>query len=168
MQTNIKCPERFEVRTVEGKGRGVFARRDLHAGLRLFVCSGYITDMKNITEMCLQLDANVFLEGVGEFDDFINHSCDPNCVIRFEDETPVLFVLNDMKEGEELTFDYNTTEWDLHEQEVSVQKDIVFSCLCGSAKCVGDIKGFRYLTESQRAERKDCLSPFLLSRYSHP
>ncbi len=164
----IRCPEGFEVCTVEGKGRGVFARRDLQAGLRVCVCSGYITDMKNITAMCLQLDANVFLQGVGEFDDFINHSCDPNCVIRFEGETPVLFVLKNMLEGEELTFDYNTTDWDMYEQEASANSDIAFSCRCGTAKCVGDIKGFRYLSDSQRSERKDCLSPFLQSRFSHP
>lgn len=135
---------------------------------RICVCSGYKTDIEHVTAMSLQMGENVFLHGVGEFDDYINHSCDPNCVVRFENDEAILYVLRDIKTGEELTFDYNTSDWDLVEQGQRTNSDLSFTCRCGSENCVGDIKGFRHLSESQRAKRKTYLSPFLLGRFSHP
>lgn len=167
MQT-IVCPEGLEVCSVDGKGLGVFARRDMQAGHRICVCSGYITDIEHVTAMSLQLDEDVFLHGVGEFDDYINHSCDPNCVVRFEDGSAVLVVLKAIGAGEELTFDYNTSDWDLVEQGEKTNLDLSFTCRCQSKNCVGEIKGFRHLNAAQRAQRKEYLSPFLAGRFSHP
>jgi len=167
LQTII-CPEGFEVCVVDGKGRGLFAKSEMQAGHRICVCTGYPIDITRATAMCLQIDENVFLQGTGEFDDYFNHSCDPNCFIRYEGQTPVMYVLKDLKKGDELTFDYNTSDWDLIEQGDSNNCDLTFSCRCGTDMCVGEIKGFRYLTAPQRAQRKECLSPFLLSKFHHP
>lgn len=167
MQTII-CPEGLEVCSVEGKGLGVFAKRDMQAGDQICVCSGYITDIDHVTAMSLQLSENVFLHGVGEFDDYINHSCDPNCVVRFENEVAVLYVLKDIKAGEELSFDYNTSDWDLVEQGSKANTQLSFNCRCGTDFCVGEIKGFRHLNQAQRTKRKEYLSPFILSRFQHP
>ncbi|QQR92317.1 MAG: SET domain-containing protein-lysine N-methyltransferase [Candidatus Iainarchaeum archaeon] len=68
---------------------------------------------------------------------FINHSCAPNCGIRKENE---LFALRDVKKGEELTFDYSTTEW-THEK-FGRYREWAMECNCGSKKCRGTIGQF--------------------------
>jgi len=61
---------------------------------------------------------------------YINHSCNPNCEsIMEEDNTIALFALRDIKEGEELSFNYgyDVDSWEEH------------PCYCGSKNCVGHI-----------------------------
>jgi hypothetical protein len=50
---------------------------------------------------------------------------------------------------------YNTTEWDLVEQQC------MFACQCDAACCIGEIKGFKYLTVEQKLSISTLLSPFL-------
>lgn len=59
---------------------------------------------------------------------FLNHHCEPNAVI----EGRSLRALRDIAAGEGVTFDYNTTEWEMAEP---------FACHCGSARCVGVVRG---------------------------
>nr|POF10150.1 hypothetical protein CFP56_79349 [Quercus suber] len=75
---------------------------------------------------------------------FCNHSCDPSVVfdmhrgeVRVVDDRP-------LRKGQDVTFFYPSTEWDMRQP---------FQCNCGSPKCVGEIKGARYL------------SPEILDRY---
>jgi hypothetical protein len=64
----------------------------------------------------------------------VNHSCDPN---SFFDTAKRMFVaLKPIQEGEEFTFFYPSSEWDM---------DQAFQCNCGSPACLGTIKGAKYL-----------------------
>lgn len=58
-----------------------------------------------------------------------NHSCSPNCEAQNVEGEIWLVALRDIKEGEELTFDYGYAleHWQDH------------PCLCGSDNCVGHI-----------------------------
>lgn len=68
---------------------------------------------------------------------FLNHSCAPNAWVRgFE-----LVALADMPTGAEITFDYDTTEWDMAEP---------FACACGDVGCRGVVRGFRHLDAAAR------------------
>ena len=62
---------------------------------------------------------------------FINHSCDPNCLTQkwyvLGEQCIGIFTLRDIKEGEELTFNYN----------FDIYKTTFQKCLCGSASCRG-------------------------------
>lgn len=62
---------------------------------------------------------------------FINHSCDPNCITRKWDvlgETCVgIFAIKDIKEGEEITFDY---QFDCYSTPLT-------KCFCRTTKCKG-------------------------------
>lgn len=58
-----------------------------------------------------------------------NHSCDPCALLRGRD----LVARVPLLPGDEITFDYETTERDMAEP---------FSCRCGSARCRGIIRGF--------------------------
>lgn len=74
---------------------------------------------------------------------FTNHSCDPSIFI---DTEKLQFVaLRDIGPGEEITFFYPSTEWDM---------DRSFACSCGSKNCIGAIAG---------AKQTDAV---VLSRYS--
>ncbi|GAA5873943.1 hypothetical protein JCM16303_002637 [Sporobolomyces ruberrimus] len=78
---------------------------------------------------------------------YVNHSCDPNVVFDVNgreaekgenDESGQwqgrwrVRAIKDIAEGEILTFAYFSTEWDM---------DQPFSCLCGTERCLGTIKG---------------------------
>ncbi|MBX9784110.1 MAG: SET domain-containing protein-lysine N-methyltransferase [Chitinophagaceae bacterium] len=65
-----------------------------------------------------------------EFLQYINHSCNPN--VFFNTSTMELTALQPITPGDEFTFFYPSTEWDMAEP---------FNCLCGSANCLGVIKG---------------------------
>ncbi|HSW27972.1 MAG TPA: SET domain-containing protein-lysine N-methyltransferase [Longimicrobiales bacterium] len=77
---------------------------------------------------------------------YLNHSCEPNAHLRGIE----LVALVDVPEGDEVTFDYNTTEWDMARP---------FDCRCRTPSCVGVVRGYRHLDESARAR----LHPFLAS-----
>ncbi len=64
----------------------------------------------------------------------INHSCNPN---TFLDTTRMLvFAARDIAAGEELTFFYPSTEWEMSSP---------FICLCGATNCIHVVAGARFL-----------------------
>lgn len=82
---------------------------------------------------------------VGEFEhirlipahlELINHSCEPN--VFFDVETSQIQALKDIAAGEELTFFYPSTEWQMTQP---------FRCHCGSETCLEVIQGASYLSE---------------------
>jgi hypothetical protein len=83
----------------------------------------------------------------------MNHHCSANGYICFEDLT--YRVLRDVPAGEELTFNYCTTEFELANP---------FHCLCGSPDCLGWVGGFKYLKPGDVAKIAALLSPFLASK----
>ena len=68
---------------------------------------------------------------------FTNHSCDPNVVIRDQ----MFIALRSIEPDEAITFDYETTEWEMAEP---------FQCACGAESCRGEIRGYTYLDSSER------------------
>lgn len=75
---------------------------------------------------------------------YMDHHCEPTTVIRGCE----VIALRDIAPGERVTFNYNTTEYDMAEP---------FRCHCGSVQCIGMVRGARYLTPAQHA----LLSPWL-------
>ena len=78
---------------------------------------------------------------------YLNHSCAPNAWLRGRE----LIALRDIHAREDVTFDYNTTEWDMAEP---------FACHCGNARCLGLVRGFAHLSTAQR-ERLHGVAPHL-------
>jgi len=89
-------------------------------------------------------------------EDFINHSCSPN--IKLDVAKRWFIAIKDIKKNSEITFNYCTTEWDMRGYGTD------FLCRCGSPKCYGHVRGFKYLTKEQRRKLKSMLSPFLLEK----
>lgn len=74
---------------------------------------------------------------------FVNHGCAANTTLVGQN----LVALRPIAVGDEVTFDYETTEWDMAAP---------FVCACGSAACRGFVSGYRHLSASSR---RTLLSP---------
>jgi len=93
--------------------------------------------------LTIQLGEHEHIELLPEYLECTNHSCDPNCF--FETTGRQLVAIRNIRPGEELTFFYPSTEWEM---------DRTFQCTCGSDQCLGVISGARYLSSEQRRKYK--------------
>jgi len=155
----MKDSESVTTIITEGKRRGIVARRLIRKGEMIFKFVGQLVLRKEVRKpnAALQLGEDVFLESDGTVDESLNHSCNPNCYVNFKELT--LVALKDIQSGQELTFDYNTSEYDLMDQ------GCFFTCLCGSRNCIGEVKGFRYLSVGHKKKIEPFLSPFLEKKW---
>ena len=64
----------------------------------------------------------------------LNHSCDPNVIL--DTEHLLMIACRDIEKGEELSFFYPATEWEMAAP---------FICLCGAANCIHVVAGARFL-----------------------
>jgi hypothetical protein len=80
--------------------------------------------------LTVQIGENKHIHLNPEYLQYINHSCEPN--ILFNTSTMQLECLTDILIGDELTFFYPATEWNMSQK---------FVCHCGKPSCVGLIQG---------------------------
>jgi len=86
---------------------------------------------------------------------FLNHSCEPNCAVGVKEKEFYIYAIRSIEEGEELTINYNTSEFNL------IDCDCNFECNCGSHSCIKYIKGYSHLNiDQQKAIIHICL-PYL-------
>jgi hypothetical protein len=64
----------------------------------------------------------------------LNHSCDPNVLL--DTENMLVIARRDIAKGEELSFFYPSTEWEMAAP---------FICLCGASNCIHVVAGARFL-----------------------
>jgi hypothetical protein len=64
----------------------------------------------------------------------MNHSCNPNTIL--DTSRMLVFAARDAVVGEELTFFYPSTEWEM---------SAPFICLCGAPNCIHVVAGARFL-----------------------
>ncbi|MCS6984779.1 MAG: SET domain-containing protein-lysine N-methyltransferase [Leptospiraceae bacterium] len=124
-------------------GKGVFANRLFLKGEvilrfrgRLYRKEEYLKKVRHEKCHFLQIDTQWFLGPTRSIDNFVNHSCDPNCGYLVMDMQAFLVAIRNIMVGEEITFDYST----------SMAEDFwEMNCSCGSPKCRGRIRDFKYL-----------------------
>lgn len=138
----------------------LLAAASLPAGSYLFRIDGQLTNRP--TRYSVQIDRECHMDlfpGYSREEEldrfywrFMNHGCEPSAVIRRR----AVFALKPIRAGEQIAFNYNTTEYELAEP---------FECRCGSSRCDGLIRGFRFLArpaqERLRPWLADHLLPFL-------
>lgn len=86
------------------------------------------------TYRSIQIASGQHIEDIGIIV-YLNHSCDPSTIV--DTTTLTIRAARNLAAGEELTFFYPSTEWDM---------DRPFVCLCGSPGCVRLVAGARYLS----------------------
>ena len=118
--------------------KGVFAKENVEPHAIILQLRGSITPRP--TRFTIQLSPDCHLEAPPLSDKdlqlnyawlFLNHSCDPNGYIDTADRT--FRALRNIAAGEEITFNYLTTEAKLAAP---------FKCSCGASNCFGQIRGY--------------------------
>jgi uncharacterized protein len=127
---------RVEVRKSGIHDTGCFAACDIRKGERVIEYVGPLISKAESLNQCESGNVYVFtlndehdINGNVEWNParYINHSCEPNCESENDDEHIWILAIQDIKAGDELTYNYG---FDLDEY-----KD--YPCNCGAATCVG-------------------------------
>jgi hypothetical protein len=86
--------------------------------------------------------------------DYMNHSCEPNCGVR---GSVVIVARRDIAPGEELTFDYGTTDTDRW----------VLECVCGAPSCRRRLTGQDWRDPTFQARHAGYLSLYVEELIAH-
>jgi SET domain len=89
------------------------------------------------TYLTVQTGVDTHITLQPEFLQYINHSCDPN--VFFDTASLELICLKPLQPGDELTFFYPSTEWEMSQP---------FVCNCQSINCLQLINGAAHLDKS--------------------
>ncbi|KAF9360022.1 hypothetical protein BGX34_007998 [Mortierella sp. NVP85] len=73
---------------------------------------------------------------------FMNHSCSPSIIL--DTEKLVVIAAVDLKEGDNLTFFYPSTEWEMTQP---------FPCWCDSEQCIKVVQGAKYLSKDAMSQQ---------------
>jgi hypothetical protein len=128
---------RFEIHELQPDGhRALFSKTNFGMGEALvtFGACQTLAEPDRYTVQAAAAGRHIILDP--EFLLYINHHCRPNCF--FDLRTMQLRAAAPIREGDELTFFYPSTEWAMSE---------AFECHCGSAHCHGRIQGAAYLSD---------------------
>jgi uncharacterized protein len=150
----------FKVGDSGTRGKGAFATRSIPASTVVATFRGkpkWIWEIpKDIWPYAFQVDYDRYTvsrrNSVGWL---INHSCDPNCLITGRS----VVTSRKIQKGDELTFDYSTdVDWPGYNME----------CHCGSLRCRGFIRAYRFLSKDLKAKYGRHVAPFILNKYRPP
>lgn len=103
----------------------------------------YSEKVNRPTYLTVQINEKEHITLNPSFLQYINHSCDPN--VFFDVESFKLIAIKPISKGEELTFFYPSTEWEMIQP---------FECYCKSISCLHFVKGAKFLAESEILEHK--------------
>jgi len=119
-------------------GQGVFTEEPIAAATSIIRFTGPLLRHAETTAatLALQIGPDQYIGSSGGFDDFINHSCEPNAGFKIEGTVADLYAIRDIAAGEEILFDYSTT---LDED------DFTMACQCGRPSCRKIIGDGKYL-----------------------
>ncbi|HEV7684421.1 MAG TPA: SET domain-containing protein [Pyrinomonadaceae bacterium] len=125
--------------------KGVFAKEAISRDSIIFRLKGTIS--KTPTKYTIELGNSQHLkfpairkpkDDIDYCWQYLNHCCEPNGHMNTTERT--FRALRDIAAGEEITFNYLTTE-----SEMAVP----FNCRCGSPNCFGLIQGRNFLTPAE-------------------
>ncbi|KPI90751.1 hypothetical protein ABL78_0187 [Leptomonas seymouri] len=122
-------------------GQTAYAAQDIPAGTTLFHCTGLVVPFPTMYTICVGFHQHLLF---GDAAECIAHHCDPNVAVRVGESGTGTFdfvTIREVAEGDMVTFNYATTEWDMSSP---------FTCLCGSSMCAGSMQGFKYLKPSDQ------------------
>lgn len=121
----------------DNKQNGLFACKNFSKGeiITAFSAAALLNEPNYLTVQTGD-DQHIILSPT--FVQYINHHCDPNCF--FDTSTMQLVAVKNINTGDEFGFFYPSTEWNMQQP---------FSCHCGAANCLGEIRGALHLSPEQ-------------------
>jgi len=140
-------------------GRGIIAVKPINKGEIVAIWGGHLLNTAmleilpdHIEEYPVQIWYDLFLgpsnENEIEIVDFMNHSCEPSCGVA---GSILVVTKRDLAPGEELTFDYGTTD--------TVGQNM--ECHCGSPRCRGMITNADWKDEDFRNYNEGFLTDYI-------
>lgn len=143
----------IELRTIEGKGEGIFALRRFEAGETVLVGVLDADSVANHSHAS-QIGEHEFGFHRGLTSKF-NHSCNPNCGIRINKSGAHDFVaMRPIAAHEETTFDYAMRNYRI--------EHFPDSCMCGNRQCRGSITGWQDLPPARKKAYAGFVAPYLI------
>lgn len=150
----------LEVKKSKLHGRGVYTKENISKGETIFIIKGHRKHL--VVKGKKESDMGPAWVGIkhGEWIDptppalYLNHSCNPNAGIK---GAVTLKALRNIKSGEEITFDYATTEDDVYWQ---------MKCGCGSKNCRKIVRSVQFLPEKQFKSYLPYIPTFFKDLYS--
>lgn len=139
--------------------QGVFTTVQLPSNLPVLEFGGdFFTkeNLKHEPKMYLQVGPNLYLGPSGKIDDYVRHSCSPNCGLSIVGGRAILYSMYIIQPNTEITFDYSTSSTESRDEWT-------LNCLCGKANCRKKISGYQYLSAEERKlyQDKDVLPLFI-------
>lgn len=136
--------------------KGIFALRHIKKGEQVITFGGDLLHRSQVDfeDYHLQVAEDFYLGPSRKLDDYINHSCAPNC--GFKDGV-TLVALCDIAIDDEITWDYSTA---IDEEDFDG-----FSCGCGALACRGKVSSFRHLELKDKLRLLPHLLPYLKEKY---
>lgn len=124
-------------------GKAVLANKNFKIGEEIIEFRGQPMKREELPKLVtleddryIQVGKNKYLGPSGGYDDFFNHSCNPNSGIKIVGKKVTLIAIKDIKKNEEITWDYSTT---------MDEDDWEMDCSCKSKNCRKKITDFKYL-----------------------
>ncbi|HLC95982.1 MAG TPA: SET domain-containing protein [Candidatus Nanoarchaeia archaeon] len=133
-----------------GKGKALYVIDDIPQGECILEFSREYVNSPSRYTLRIDEDKHLINANPEAEENFINHSCEPNACIDFEELS--LKSMRPIKSGEEITYHYLTADWDNEDS---------FTCRCGSPNCLHNIKGFKHLSPKDRKKIFHLVSPFI-------
>ena len=141
-------------------GLGVFTTTIIPSGVPILEFRGELFTTQNLkhpNSQTLQIGPDTHLGPSGDLDDYINHSCNPNCKLHIIGNRAILYSRFIIPINNEITFDYSTSST-CSPQEWSME------CHCGAPYCRKIISGFDNLPENIKQEyMKQKMVPLYIS-----
>lgn len=145
--------EGWEIKNTTHKGWGVYALRSYQPG-ELINSSLKLGTAPDRDKFSLQWDddTHIYLNLPGRF---FNHCCFSNVGIQnnYDTESYDFYALQEIKEGEELTWNYETTEF--------ISICIVGEAQCSKKGCIRNIKGFKSNKKFIKDQYGDYIADYL-------
>jgi SET domain-containing protein len=111
-------------------------------------------DLGERIDHCDYPDGKVVL--LGYPDRHINHSCDPNAYVQYDEDGCYFYAKRDISAGEEITCDYN----------INITGGTSWPCNCGAIRCRGETIGdFFKLPIDIQQEYRPFLASWFIQRY---
>lgn len=154
-----ECGPGYFVSDCPGRGKGVYTIRQYLTGAYVMAFAGTTVQYHAISDFThyIQIGPQEFLSPSGEADDFVNHSCDPNCALYLESGAMIMRTIRTIEKGDELTLDYGT---------ILFSEPTSFTCECGSHNCRGQVGSYFLLPQHIRDYYRSRNMVPLLSLYS--
>eukprot|EP00003_Mantamonas_plastica_P025039 TRINITY_DN4817_c0_g1_i2.p1 TRINITY_DN4817_c0_g1~~TRINITY_DN4817_c0_g1_i2.p1 ORF type:complete len:158 (+),score=36.53 TRINITY_DN4817_c0_g1_i2:299-772(+) len=144
---------------VIGAQKGVFSKRSFSRGDLVLETTGEFAKKQSIYTIQVAKDKHFTPDPPVKF---LNHSCDPNLGVKTKSNgIPDFFAIKEIKENEQLTFDYAMTEFTLAERLESGEEAWI-KCECGTQKCRGLLGSFADLPEETKQEYEGFIAEYLL------